>query len=193
MKKQPEITAATRKMFIQVFCAFYRTRPIEKITVKEIAEKAGYNRVTFYQYFQDVYDLQAQLEDELIGKIQESITANILGEDIAGNFVQAFSDVFGSQEELARTFLGNPYNTNLARRLPAEILPLVMDTLHIPADNIRARYTLAFYLPGVVSLLGTWLQNQGELSPEELGTLLRGILEDGVLAQLRLTDPVSEG
>ncbi|MBQ8625170.1 MAG: TetR/AcrR family transcriptional regulator [Agathobacter sp.] len=48
MKKQPEITDATRQAFIDVFCEYYLERPIEKITVKEISEKAGYSRVTFY-------------------------------------------------------------------------------------------------------------------------------------------------
>ena len=38
MKKQPEITEATRKDFIYAFCECYKESPIEKITVKEISE-----------------------------------------------------------------------------------------------------------------------------------------------------------
>ena len=33
------------------------TRPIEKITIKEITDKAGVIRPTFYNHFQDKYDL----------------------------------------------------------------------------------------------------------------------------------------
>jgi len=51
MKKQPEITEKTKQSFISVFCELYCQKPIEKITVQEIANKSGYNRSTFYQDF----------------------------------------------------------------------------------------------------------------------------------------------
>ena len=53
MKKQPERTAATRSAFVDAFISISESRPIEKITIQEIADKAGYNRTTFYQYFED--------------------------------------------------------------------------------------------------------------------------------------------
>lgn len=65
MNKQPEITDATRNAFIQVFCKYYAIRPIEKITVKEITQDAGYSRTTFYNYFNDPYDLLNYIESEL--------------------------------------------------------------------------------------------------------------------------------
>ena len=34
-----------------------QTRPIEKITIKEITDKAGVIRPTFYNHFQDKYEL----------------------------------------------------------------------------------------------------------------------------------------
>lgn len=51
MKKQPQITEKTRQKFIEVFCELYSQKPIEKISVQEIANNSGYNRSTFYQYF----------------------------------------------------------------------------------------------------------------------------------------------
>lgn len=62
MKKQPEITDETRKNFVEAFCTLYQKIPVEKITVKEIAEKAGYSRVTFYSYFSNPYDVLNYME-----------------------------------------------------------------------------------------------------------------------------------
>jgi len=39
MKKQPEITDKTRQAFIEVFCELYSQKPIEKISIQEIANK----------------------------------------------------------------------------------------------------------------------------------------------------------
>lgn len=45
----------TRQNLIDSFWLLYCQKNIEKITVKEICEIAGYNRSTFYVYFNDVY------------------------------------------------------------------------------------------------------------------------------------------
>ena len=57
MHKQPEVTAATRARLMDAFWALYRERPMEKITVSSIVKLAGVHRSTFYEYFQDVYDV----------------------------------------------------------------------------------------------------------------------------------------
>lgn len=69
MHKSPKITDATRQAFLEAFCILCNKKPVGKITIKEITAKAGYNRCTFYQYFHDVYDLLAYIEDEVIVRI----------------------------------------------------------------------------------------------------------------------------
>ena len=43
--------------------------PIEKITVKEVSERAEVNRSTFYAYYKDVYDILEQAEEEIISAL----------------------------------------------------------------------------------------------------------------------------
>jgi AcrR family transcriptional regulator len=66
MKKQPELTAQTKENLMEAFWQIYCTTRIEKITVKEITAKAGYNRSTFYEYFTDVYDVLEQIENAVL-------------------------------------------------------------------------------------------------------------------------------
>ena len=42
MNKQPEMTDATREAIVMAFCSAAREKPIERVTVKEIARLAGY-------------------------------------------------------------------------------------------------------------------------------------------------------
>ena len=69
MKKQPEVTEKTRQVFVDVFCDLYCKKPIEKISIQEITNKAGYNRSTFYQYFSDIYELLAFVENDVLDYI----------------------------------------------------------------------------------------------------------------------------
>lgn len=73
MKKQPQITEKTRQKFVEVFCELYSQKPIEKISVQEIANKSGYNRSTFYQYFTDIYELLDSVENDLLNDIKKEM------------------------------------------------------------------------------------------------------------------------
>ena len=55
MKNNTEIISKTKQDLIDAFWCLYCEKRIEKITIKEITVKAGYNRSTFYEYFTDIY------------------------------------------------------------------------------------------------------------------------------------------
>lgn len=71
MKKQPEVTDKTRKAIADTFCSLYAQMPIEKISIKEITDMAGYNRATFYRYFTDIYELLNYVENDVLQYAQE--------------------------------------------------------------------------------------------------------------------------
>lgn len=54
VRKQPEVTVATRARLVDAFWGLYAEKPIEKIRVRDVTDWAGCNRTTFYEYFADV-------------------------------------------------------------------------------------------------------------------------------------------
>ena len=59
---------AIRRAFIQLL----NERPLDKISIKDIAEKGAVNRNTFYYYYQDIYAL---LEEVFIDETQQALSA----------------------------------------------------------------------------------------------------------------------
>ena len=63
----------TRNSLFSAFIELRATKPVEKITVKELTEKANISKQTFYLHFQDIYYLSEYLENDallsLIGDI----------------------------------------------------------------------------------------------------------------------------
>ena len=47
MKKQPEVTAATRQKLMDAFWTLYKEKAIDKISIAEITNITGNNRGTF--------------------------------------------------------------------------------------------------------------------------------------------------
>ena len=63
----------TRKCIKDAFIELRKAKPIEKITVKELASLASINKATFYSHYTDIYDLSEQLENETIFSILKNI------------------------------------------------------------------------------------------------------------------------
>ena len=49
-------------------------RPIGKITVREICERTGVHRSTFYAHYQDVYDLVERVEKSMSRQLTEAFS-----------------------------------------------------------------------------------------------------------------------
>lgn len=185
MKKQPEITEATRREFINAFCECFRDKPIEKVTVKELSEKAGYSRVTFYNYFKDPYDLLDQIEEEFMTSLTKEICANMEHSKLLDNFPGSFMKIISENVVYSCILLNQHYTPRFAGHLPARIIPIIMATFGISSENKKALYAFDFYIPGVISMITSWLRNQRDIPIEELGAIIKGILQDGLLQQLR--------
>ncbi len=64
-------TKRTRAGIKAAFMTLRAKKPLEKITVKELAELAEINKATFYLHYRDIYDLSDQIENEIL---QESLS-----------------------------------------------------------------------------------------------------------------------
>lgn len=54
----------TKENIIIAFWEIYREKSINKITIKELMDKAGYHRSVFYTYFKNIYDLLEQEQED---------------------------------------------------------------------------------------------------------------------------------
>lgn len=59
----------TEEKIVAAFGALLCERPLNRITVKDIVQRAGVNRNTFYYYFQDIPTLAAQMIREQVDHV----------------------------------------------------------------------------------------------------------------------------
>lgn len=62
-------TERTRNSIKHAFFELRKQKPLEKISVKELAELAYINKATFYTHYRDIFDLADQLENEFFDSI----------------------------------------------------------------------------------------------------------------------------
>lgn len=62
-------TKRTRLSIQNAFLELRKQKPLEKISVKELAELAYINKATFYTHYHDIFDLADQMENEYFDRI----------------------------------------------------------------------------------------------------------------------------
>ena len=184
MNKRPDITDATRQRFIDAFCKLYKTKPIEKITVKEISEIAGHNRVMFYQYFKDSYDVLESIEKSLLKFIQNAIECNIQTPDMFQHFEKIFDKILEDNTEVVELLLSGANYSNTLERCKKAMLPILVKSFHLEENDYKMMAILEFYLSGVVSLLKYKIDYNKKITTTELGSIIKYILQNGILPQL---------
>ena len=64
----------TQQAIRNAFLALRAHKPLERITVKELAENAQISKATFYLHYHDIYELSEALQEDVIQQILSSIT-----------------------------------------------------------------------------------------------------------------------
>ncbi|MBQ8043992.1 MAG: TetR/AcrR family transcriptional regulator, partial [Clostridia bacterium] len=91
-------TEKTKKHIIEAFIELRASKPIEKITIKELSDKAYINKATFYRHYEDIYALSETIEDKLIEDCLNTVTDTKTLLTIEGMY--ALKESFLSQKDL---------------------------------------------------------------------------------------------
>jgi len=177
MKKQPEVTDKTKRAFMDAFCELYAKKPIERISVQEIANSAGYNRSSFYQHFCDIYELLDYLESYVLASMLPKQHDN----------KTSIQDFLLPNKEMSfylNTLFGEYGGNHFLERLKT-VIPYEAHKLSLPKDDPLSPYLLEFHLSTVLSLFRLWYQKDKDLSQEELFGLIHNLYTKGVSAVRR--------
>ena len=88
-----QVRGTVDELLTESFKELAKSQPIEKITIREITEKAGVIRPTFYNHFQDKYELLERIiYTELIGPIRPLVENGLVHEGLVLLFTNMEKD-----------------------------------------------------------------------------------------------------
>lgn len=110
-KKEDQRVRLTKQLLSQAFLELLAEKPVQAVTVKELCERAGVNRGTFYLHYNDVYHLLGELQGGLMADLDallfqnQVITSKSSGESGAA-LIAALFTFFEKNRELCAILLG---------------------------------------------------------------------------------------
>ena len=185
MKKQSEVTVQTKQNLIDAFWSLYCEKKIEKITIKEITQKAGYNRGTFYEYFTDVYDVLEQIEQSLIPTIDELPPITLANHNM-GMPLDMFLKLYEQNGKYYSVLLGDKGDPAFASKLKNSTKPTLKQVLSESGDldPVELDFILEYVLSAMIGIMSYWFRQDKVLPAEDLVALMHDLMENGVMKRL---------
>lgn len=173
MKKHPEITEQTRANLLQAFWSLYEKKPLDQITVKEIAAKAGYNRGTFYEYFTDRYDCLHQIEALALPTLEE-LPPIPRGTEQSIELFQSFISLYQDRFAYYDRLLGDQGDPSFQRKLIDSIKTSITSRTNQTQtiNSLELDLMLEFILSGMIGILRYYFHSNPQGSPAEVMALV---------------------
>ena len=186
MKKHAERTARTRADLMEAFWQIYCGKRLEQITVKEIAAKAGYNRSTFYQYFNDASGVLEQIENSLL-PTQETLPPISLGEGATSPLpMDLFIQMYEKNRKYYVVLFGDKGDPSFQSKIKNSMKELIKNMLgkNVIADSFELDYGLEYMLSAMIGVLSYWSRSERAYPSDRLLKLMYDMTQKGVASKL---------
>lgn len=144
-------------------------KPLNKITINDIAEDCGINRMTFYYHFKDIYDLVEWACVEDAAKALE-------GNKTYDTWQQGFLNIFNAVLE-NKPFIMNVYHSVSREQVELYLYKLTYDLLigvvEEKASDMVVRdedkkFIADFYKYAFVGIMLNWIKNGMKDDPQQI-------------------------
>lgn len=166
-------TRYTRQVITDAFLELLQQKPLNRITVQEICDRAQINRSTFYRQYKDCYDLMEQLEhrglellEELLQNAEaqgvEATMSSVLCALRDNNCLLGVMARQNQDEHFLRVMVGQCFqymNTRQEKMVP-------------PKDNLQRDMRNSFLIAGVSGVIQYWLHSGMQVEPAQVAAAI---------------------
>lgn len=179
MKKQPELTAMTRKSLIDTY--FEIAARGEKATVGTVAEQAHFNRCTFYRYFTDIDHLLYEVETEICDAFRSALSQRSPSTTYS-EMIESLVAVYKEHGHYLHVLLGKHGDLRFVSRMKALIYPMASQMFAATSDSsVAAELKIEFVLSAVLATVTKWYEMGQPIPIDQLGILIMELLQNNVL------------
>lgn len=182
MKKSESKYFNTARMMDEALIELLCKKDIQFISVKEICEKAGVNRSTFYLHYETIADLLEETIEHIQEEFNKSFSVSakefIGGIDnvplnklilINERFLIPYLEFVKGHKYIYKATLNNPISMQSEARLSTlykHVIKPIFMRFGIPDEE--QRYWLMYYINGVMAIVLEWLKGDCNESVEDM-------------------------
>ena len=149
----------------------------QNVSVDRVSKLAGYNRCTFYRYYTDIEELQAEVEKEVADRIYNIVCENgdSLDLELFANSIAAFYEKEG--EFIFELIDRYP---SFRQTMKEKMAPLIRERFHID-ESCSENLAISFISTAITHTILDWYRSGKKESVYEMSKFIVNTLQNGVL------------
>ena len=177
MKTKKALAESLKNLLLQ--------KPLNKITISDIADDCGINRMTFYYHFKDIYDLVEWTCAEEAAQAME-------GKKTYDTWQEGFLNIF-SAVQANKPLIMNVYRCVSRERIEQYLNPLICSlslgvveekSAEIPVSEADKRFIANFYEYAFIGVMLEWIDNNMREEPSVLVERTSRVVHGSILRAL---------
>ena len=183
----------TKDMIADAFGVLLDEKPISKITVKDIVDRCGINRNTFYYHFQDIPDLCEHIWKQKIDELIASHFRPDSPREALSVAVRFFTEHRTAMLHIYRSLprdVFQRYLDQLALYLEGQYIDTVAE--HMDLSQESRDFAVHYYKCVLVGILLDWLDSGMAYDMLKFGLLIFDLRSDAGRQMLAQIGPVSK-
>lgn len=176
----------TARCMDEALIALLEVKDLEYITVKEICEKAGMHRSTFYLHYETMDDLVkeameninkrflahfTQNADDFVGKINDKKLEDLVL--VTQDYLRPYLQFIRENKKVYRASFRNPNEMQANARyksLKKYILEPILAKFGVPEPHWQ--YYIAYYIEGTMAIIKEWLNHDCQDAVEAIAAII---------------------
>ena len=138
----------TKRSIKNAFIKLRSTKPLERITIKELVESAEISKATFYLHYRDIYDLSDSLQKELIQNILQSLEQPELFLTDTTAFTSALFYAFSNHHSMIEILFSGSQSAILPLSIEKELKEYIFKIIPSARDNAKFNILLTYQILG---------------------------------------------
>lgn len=180
----------TARKMDEAFLKILEKKDFAYITVKEICEKAGVNRSTFYLHYETIGDLLCESiqylhqhfqdymnmkREEIVAKLRECELEELYL--ITPDYLMPYLSYIKEQKRLFKTVVENSMVLQLEDtydRMFYHVFTPILERFQVPKED--RKYMMAYYIHGLMAIIAEWLKQDCVDTIEHIIDIIMGLV-----------------
>lgn len=150
-----------------------------EVTITDLCDKAKVNRSTFYYYYENLFELVQDIEDEKMEYDWNMIKGHAQDEsleDLLMEYLESIRQNYRLHQLYLACFPSIAGRSEYRAKIETSIVSYICEHEDVPAGSQEAHYTAGFYVGGILSVVRQWMETECAEKPVVICGILSKIL-----------------
>lgn len=176
----------TYKLIKEAFLELMEIQGFDKITVKDLTNKAMISRTTFYLHYKDKFDLLEQIENEILDGFKSILDEVCIDEIITKYFsIEKYStlliriyEYIKENQQFFKLIMGKNGDPSFYYKLNETMKLTVDKNILIDRLKIPEHYAIAFIIGFQTSIINEWINTGMKETPYEIASIVTQVMNN---------------